>query len=206
MAQNEINVGDYTCQSLGRIDLQSSGAGITIAANSLQGALMLNGTGGACLQSGPAFLGLSNEAGAAGNAALQVGELGTIKIGSGVPDLGSSITLEPELLTLAVGAPGVGASIKLTPESIIFKVGQVSFTMTPAGIVEDVLECTREVTAEGHNFMAAETEFNVGVAGETKEAPTCEAEVDAGAVVNATLCDQTIDAALSVEAATMMVV
>lgn len=205
MPSTDINIGDHSLQSLGSINIQASGPALTLNACGESSDLLLNGSATANLQSGSAILNLTAGTGPSGNATLLSGETGSVKIASGVPDVGAAILMEPEMITISVGAPGAGASIKLTPESITFAVGEITFTMTPGGIVEDVMECSRELTPEGHNFTAAETELNVGVAGQTGEAPTSESEVEAGAVVNATLCDQTIDAAMTVEAATMMV-
>lgn len=205
MPSNDLNIGDYALQSTGSIDIQTTGAAINVTAAGEGGALLLTAQSTALLQSGSAIFNLSAGEGPNGNATLISGVAGSVKIASGVPDAGAAILLEPEMVTISVGAPGAGASIKLTPESITFAVGEITFTMTPGGIVEDVMECSRELTPEGHNFTAAETELNVGVAGQTGEAPMSDSEVEAGAVVNATLCDQTIDAAMTMEAATMMV-
>jgi hypothetical protein len=168
------------------------------------GSLVMSGAATAGMQSGPAILSLSNEEDEIGNAVLTVGELGSVQLGCGIPELGAMIKLEPEGIIISVGAPGVGASIKMTPESITFQVAEVTFTMTPAGIVEDVAECSRELTPEGHNFQAAETEVNIGVEGEMKELPTSEAEVEGAAMLNETMADQCFDAMLDQEAGIMM--
>ncbi len=206
MPSDNLNIGDHNHHVLGSINIQSTGPLITVEAGGLESALVLSGATAATMQSGPAILSLSNEADVVGSASLQAGEVGSVKLGVGLPEIGAFVTMEPEFIKLSVGAPGVGSMIEMTPESITFKVGEVSFTMTPAGIVEDVAECSRELTPEGHNFTAAETEVNVGVAGVVQEAPTAEAEIEAGAVLNAALSDETIDAAKSLEAAIMMVV
>lgn len=206
MPSANLNIGDYSVQSLGTINIQSTGPQINVEAGGLDSALVMSGQIAATMQSGPAILSLTNEADVVGSASLQAGELGNVKLGVGLPEIGAFVTLEPELITLSVGAPGVGACIKMTPESITFSVGEVMYTMTPAGIVEDVAECSRELTAEGHNLTAAETEFNVGVQGESKELPTADAEIEGGSAINQTLGDLTTDAALNADSAITMMV
>ena len=127
-------------------------------------------------------------------------------------------------INLSVGIPDVGPSITITPESIIFKVGETSWTMTAAGIVttspavevncedtnvvisaegisEEVAEITREVTAEGHNMMAAEVEVNIGVAGINNEAPMANHENEATTEIISSLLNETIDAIVAIDAA-----
>ena len=100
-----------------------------------------------------------------------------LKFGDGLT--GPRIVLTETSLQLAIGPPEVGASITLTEESIKLMIAEVVHTITPMGITEDVAECTRELTAEGHNFEAAETELNVGVTGITSSCPINLAEAEA---------------------------
>ena len=67
-------------------------------------------------------------------------------------------------------------------------------TLSPEGITESVAEVTREVTPQGHNFTAAETEMNIGVQGFAQEGPTDASEVEGGVVENETLGSHTTDA------------
>jgi hypothetical protein len=205
MPNSNLHIGDYNVQATGDITLQTSGDNVAIGSGSPKGSVMLTGQLQAGIQSGAAILSLSNEEEEIGNAVLTVGEIGTVKLGCGIPFLGSFITLEPEAIQITCGAPGVGASIRMTPESITFQVAEVTFTINPAGIFEEVAECTREHTPEGHNLTAAETEVNIGVAGEVKELPTLEAEVEGGSVTNETMAESTIDSMNSLDAAIMMV-
>lgn len=205
MPRYHMDICDHAHQTTGTIQMMSSGPGIELDACGPESTISLSGNVGATMQSGPAILSLTNTEGVTGQASLQAGELGVVKLGVGLPEIGSFVTLEPEMITLSVGVPGVGASIKMTPESITFAVGEITYTMTPGGIVEDVMECTRELTPEGHNFMAAETELNVGVAGQVSEAPTSEATAEVSAVIEATVLDQTAAAELTVDAAISMV-
>jgi hypothetical protein len=204
MSENNIHIGDYNLQAAGSINLQATGQRVNIDAGGLEGALMMSGATTASLQSGAAVLALSNEETEIGKAVLTVGEIGTVQLGCGVPEIGAFITLEPEAVIITCGAPGVGASIRMTPESITFQVAEVTFTMTPAGIVEDVAECSRELTPQGHNLTAAETELNVGVQGETKALPTEESEVEGGTVDNETMGSHTSDAMRNEDAGVMM--
>ena len=204
MSSSNLHVGDYSLQTLGSIDLQSTGNHLAIDAGGEEGVLSLSAADAAAIQSGSAIINLTNEDEATGIVSVQAGELGTVKLGVGAPIVGSFITLEPEMITISVGAPGAGASITLTPESITLKVAEVTFSITPGGIFEDVAECTREHTPEGHNLTAAETEFNVGVQGESKELPTAECEVEAGKVHNETLGSDTTDALKNNDAGIMM--
>ncbi|MGE3805441.1 MAG: hypothetical protein AB7K24_12270, partial [Gemmataceae bacterium] len=75
---------------------------------------------------------------------------------------------------------------------------------TPEGIVEEVAEASREVTAEGHNFTAAETELNVGVEGLSAALPTQEEEVEGGVEINETLSALTTEAAKEEDAGIIM--
>jgi hypothetical protein len=206
MPDNNLHIGDYNLQCAGVICVQGFGDEVGIDAAGLTSALRMSGATSATVQSGAAVLCLSNTAVEIGTAILTVGELGSVKIGCGVPLVGANIVLEPEAISITCGAPGVGASIKMTPESITFQVAEVMMTITPAGIVEEVAECSRELTAEGHNLTAAETEFNVGVQGETKELPTEESEVEGGTVDNETMGSHTSDAMRNDDAGIMMTV
>lgn len=206
MPNDNLNIGDYNLQVAGNIDLQSSGDRIALGANGLEGAVMITGQKQAGMQSGAALLCLSNEEEEIGKAVLTVGELGSVQLGCGVPLVGATITLEPEAVIISCGVPGVGASIKMTPESITFQVAEVTFTLTPAGIVEEVAECSREHTPQGHNLTAAETEFNVGVQGETKALPTEESEVEGGTLDNETLGSHTSDAMRNEDAGITMTI
>lgn len=206
MPDNNLHIGDYTLQCAGSIILQGYGDEVGIDAAGLESGLRMSGATSATLQSGAAVLCLSNTGVEIGTAVLTVGEVGTVQIGCGVPLVGANIILEPEAISITCGAPGAGASIKMTPESITFQVAEVTMTITPAGIVEEVAECSREHTPEGHNMVAAETEFNVGVQGETKELPTEESEVEGGTVDNETMGSHTSDAMRNEDAGVMMTV
>jgi hypothetical protein len=206
MPKDNLHIGDVNTLAAGSINLQSTGKGITIDAGGLEGSLQLSGATTAGMQSGAAALVLSNEEEEIGKAVLTVGEIGTVQLGCGPPELGAMITLEPEAIVISCGAPGVGAAIRMTAESITLSVAEVTFTMTPAGIIEEVAECNREHTPEGHNLMAAETEFNIGIQGESKELPTAECEVEGGLVHNETVGEQTSDAMRSQDAGITMTV
>jgi hypothetical protein len=206
MPNNNLHIGDYNLQAAGNMNVQAQGKFLAISAAGEGGALMMNGASQAGIQSGGAVLALSNQDEEISNAVLTVGELGSVKLGSGVPEIGAQIALEPEAVLISCGPPGVGASIKMTPESITFQVGEVSFTLTPAGIVEEVAECSREHTPQGHNLTAAESEFNLGVQGESKAIPTEESEVEGGTVDNETMGTHTSDAMRNEDAGVTMTV
>jgi hypothetical protein len=207
MSNQQLHIDDYEIRSAGRITLYGAGEGITLTAGDEAGVINLVAQAGAIVGSGPANLTLENaDEGAGGTATLQAGGEGQVKIGAGVPEVGASMVLLPEEITIRVGPPGVGASITMTPESITFRVAEVSFMLTPEGIVEEVAECSREHTPEGHNFTAAETELNVGVEGEAKEFPTEMQEVEGGTVQNETLGSHTSDALSNTDAGIAMTV
>ena len=147
-----------------------------------------------------------------------------VNISHGITGDAGLATITNKAINLSVGVPDVGPSITITPESIIFKVGETSWTMTAAGIVttspavevncedtnvvisaegisEEVAEITREVTAEGHNMMAAEVEVNIGVAGINNEAPMANHENEATTEIISSLLNQTIDAIVATDAA-----
>lgn len=205
MPQNELNIGDYNLHALGNIDIHSTGPHVKVEATGAKSALSLSGTKAITMQSGPALLAMSNDSATAGAVTLQAGAMGTLKLGVGLPHIGSFLTMEPDALSLSVGPEGLGASIKMTPDSITFKVGEATFTMSPASISEEVLTSSRAVNAQGHNFTAAETELSVGVAGIENAAPMLQSKADAAHSSGATLCDQSVDAALNVDSAMMMV-
>lgn len=204
MPANDLHICDYTMQTLGTLTLQSTGPSVSISGAGEDTSVQITAETAIGAQAGAALLTLVNDEDDSGTVTLQGGALGTVSLGVGEPEIGSFIKVMPELISISVGAPGVGASIKMTPESITFAVGEITFTMTPAGIIEEVMECSREVTAEGHNFLAAETEFNVGVAGEAKEAPTAEGEIEGGSVQNETMGSDTSDAMKNADAGIMM--
>jgi len=195
MSNQQLHIDDYDVRAAGRITLYGAGEGITLTASDEGGVINLVAQGGAIVGSGPANLTLENaDEGAGGTATLQAGGEGQVKIGAGLPEVGASMVLLPEEITIRVGPPGIGASITMTPESITFRVAEVSFMLTPEGIIEEVAECSREHTPEGHNFTAAETELNVGVEGEAKEMPVAMAEIEGGKMQNETLECHTSDA------------
>lgn len=204
MADNTMHIGSYSCCATGSMTLESQGTGTILAASGLEGSVLITAGSSIVAQSGPALLTLENEE-ARGVATLQAGEVGSVKLGTGPEEEGPLVELEgPELLKLSVGAPGAGASITMTPESITLKVAEVSITLTPEGITDVVAEVTREVTPEGHNMSAAETDFNIGVAGITSEGPTKTEEIEGGTVENETLGSHTTDAAKNEDAGIMM--
>ncbi len=206
MPHDNLHIGDYNLQVAGNMNLQAEGSRLAISASGPEGALMLSGGTQAGMQSGAAVLALSNEDEEIAKAVLTVGEVGSVQLGCGIPELGAQIMLEPEAVIITCGAPGVGASIKMTPESITFQVAEVTFTLTPAGIVEEVAECSRELTPQGHNLTAAESEFNLGVQGESKAIPTEESEVEGGTVDNETMGSHTSDAMRNEDAGITMTV
>jgi hypothetical protein len=199
MARQNYNITDLIMETLGNVMINGQGNQVAITASGTEGAASLKGAVAAGVFSGPAMVACNSEA-EEGSVAIQAGEVGTVKIGVGPIEAPTMISLAPEELTISVGVPGAGASITLTPESITLKVAEVTFTLTAEGITEDVAECTRELTPEGHNLTAAETEFNVGVQGETAEEPTKEEEVEGGTVENETLGSDTTDAAKNEDA------
>ncbi len=151
-----------------------------------------------------------------------------IMLNYGLPGLIGTVALLKSTMVFSLGEPGVGPSITMTPDSITFQVGATIMTMTAEGIVttaptvevnceetcvslsaeginEVVGEVTREMNAEGHNFTACETEYNIGVAGIVGEAPTQTMELDASAEVNSAMITEAVDAMLSVDSAITMV-
>jgi hypothetical protein len=66
--------------------------------------------------------------------------------------------------------------------------------LSPAGITEEVPPASREMTAEGHNLSAAETELNVGVAGIVKSSPTLTSEIEAAVEKSYGLLSKEIEA------------
>jgi hypothetical protein len=218
-------VGDAMTNVGGSYTLMAFGDGIYLAGAGDGTAVHVSADSAIGLYCSPAEIAMTSSAeGTVGSIGLAAGELGSINMTVGTPEVGTSVTAEPESLTLSVGvvdvgarikltpesitlsvgAPGAGASLSMTPESITLKVGEVTLTLSLEGIVEDVAECSRELTPEGHNFTAAETEFNVGVQGQTSEGPTEEAEVEAGTVENETLGSDTTDAAKNTDAGIMI--
>ena len=214
-------VGDSMTNVGGSYTLMAFGEGIFLSGAGDGTAVHLSADSAIGLYCSPAEVAItSSDEATVGRIGLAAGELGSIQMTAGTPEVGTIVTAEPESLTLSVGvvdlgacikltpesinlsvgAPGAGASISMTPESITLKVGELSLTLSLEGIVEDVSECTRELTPEGHNFTAAETEFNIGVPGQTSEGPTEEAEVEAGTVENETLGSDTTDAAKNADA------
>lgn len=204
MNEEKYYVGDYSMNVVGTLSLVSTGPRVIISASGELGSLIMNASKSAGMFCGPAVLSLVQEDPAQGQVALLAGEAGTIKLIAGPPLEGAVISMMAEEISLSVGAPGTGSSIVMTPESVTIKVAEVTFTITPEGITEDVAEVTREMTAEGHNLTAAETEFNVGVQGESKEGPTKTEEVEGGAVENETLTSNTTDAAKNDDAGIMI--
>lgn len=136
---------------------------------------------------------------------------------SGAAEAPANINMNAEKLELSMGPPGTGSMITMTDESITFKVGEVVISITPEGIVstsptvevncedtnisisaeginEQVAEVTREMNVEGHNFTAAETEFNVGVEGFVSEGPVKASETEAAEGQNSTIHANIADA------------
>ena len=136
---------------------------------------------------------------------------------SGPGEAPAAITMNAEKLELSMGPPGTGSMITMTDESITFKVGEVVISITPEGIVstsptveincedtnisisaeginEQVAEVTREMNVEGHNFTAAETEFNVGVEGFVGEGPVKASETEGAEAQNSTMHANIADA------------
>ena len=136
---------------------------------------------------------------------------------SGPGEASAAITMSAEKLELSMGPPGTGSMITMTDESITFKVGEVVISITPEGIVstsptvevncedtnisisaeginEQVAEVTREMNVEGHNFTAAETEFNVGVEGFVGEGPVKASETEGAEAQNSTMHANIADA------------
>ncbi|MGE3809618.1 MAG: hypothetical protein AB7K24_33555 [Gemmataceae bacterium] len=200
MARQNYNVTDLIIETLGSIMMNGQGDQVLINASGTEGAASLRGAKSCGMFTGPAMVAMQSTGDAEGQVAIQAGEAGTVKIGVGPLEASTMISLAPEELTISVGPPGAGASITLTPESITLKVAEVVFTLTAEGITEDVAECTRELTPEGHNLTAGETEFNLGVQGETAEGPTKEEEIEGGNVENETLGSDTTDAAKNEDA------
>jgi len=147
-----------------------------------------------------------------------------VNISHGTEGNQGSASITNNAINLSVGIPDVGPSITITPEAIIIKVGETTWTMTAAGIVttspavevncedtnvvisaegisEEVAENSRELSAEGHNMMAAEVEVNIGVAGINNEAPMANHENEATTEIISSLLNETIDAIFAVDAA-----
>jgi len=147
-----------------------------------------------------------------------------VNISHGTEGNQGSASITNNAINLSVGIPDVGPSITITPEAIIIKVGETTWTMTAGGIVttspavevncedtnvmisaegisEEVAENSREVSAQGHNMMAAEVEVNIGVAGINNEAPMANHENEATTEIISSLLNETIDAIFAVDAA-----
>ncbi len=195
MSDSNYHVGDYALKTTGNMSLSCDGPIAAVQAVGEESSLTLTATQSVAVFSGDAMAVVENTEPEAGNAALSVGTAGKITLAAGEPGEGVMIRLQgPELLEMSVGVTGEGASITMTPESITFKVAETTLTLTPGGIVENVDEVTREVSAEGHNFTAAETEMNIGVQGQTGEGPTDSSEIEGGTLENETLGSHTTDA------------
>jgi hypothetical protein len=187
--------GEYRVNARSKVTLTSHDAGVFLrAGGEKHGHFIVDATNTASIYCGPALFSLANMDPLAGQVALVGGEMGTIKLQTGVPLAGALLSMSAEEVTISVGPPGVGASIKITPESITFRVAEVTYTMTPLGITEEVAEVSREMTPEGHNLTAAETELNVGLQGVDLAAPTEMNEVEGGNVQNETLGTHATDA------------
>lgn len=200
----ESIIGEYEVEASTDLTMIARGNKLSLRAISETGNVMVDATRTVTIMSGPAFVAVENDL-VGGKAVVCGGELGTVMHMVGPPLAGAQIKMLPELVTISVGAPGAGSSIAMTPESITLKVGEVTLTLSPAGIVEDVAEVSRETTAEGHVLTAAESVFNVGVSGITKEGPTDEAEIEGGAELNISLLNQTADGVNTQEASVTMV-
>ncbi len=127
----------------------------------------------------------------------------------GPADDGAAILLTPKSITFKVGK----TTMALTPlgivtsapavaikcDDLVEKVGDgVIREVSGEGIVEIVGEVTREVTAEGHLFTAAEVVVNVGVAGLDTEGATKTSEVEGPSVLDTSLLTVVVEADLSI--------
>jgi len=164
------SAGSHIVATMGSIDMEAKGYGVTIVASGLEGTASVQGEVSADISAGEAVVALtSGEAG--GTVAIGAGEMGTIRQVVGPPLAGACIEMGPEEITLSVGPPELGASIMMTPEQIIFKVAETSFSMTPLGITESVAENARSLTPMGHSLEAAEVEMQLTPMGVVQSAP-----------------------------------
>ncbi|MGE3804394.1 MAG: hypothetical protein AB7K24_06955, partial [Gemmataceae bacterium] len=113
---DEIKVvdGPLNLEAWGAVSITSRGSGTCLRANGENSALSLDSQGTASMTAGSAGLILVNQGLANGLVNLFGGELGTILLSVGLPEIGPRIELTPESITLAVGPPGAGTSITLT--------------------------------------------------------------------------------------------
>jgi hypothetical protein len=178
------SISDVAHEALATDGAHTIDAGLTLTLQSQYGNVNIVALGEVPEQSGVIYVdanyGVSISAGGeTGKAVLRLNGA------EGLP----AISLEGGLdgsITLHAGAPGAGPMIKLLadPPSIVFQVGEVIVTISEEGIVEEVAECTRELTPEGHNLTAGETEENINVTGHDTEAPV-EGEVKEGGEADA---------------------
>lgn len=204
MGERGITIGNFKQQITGSMKLVSHGFRTVIRAAGPEGALLMAGKKFVNLMCGSGMLTMQATDGPGTAITLQGGETGSVKLGVGALEVGAFITMEPESIKISVGAPGAGSSIMLTPESLTIKVGAVSYSMTTANVTEIVEDSTRELNADGHLMIAAETEVNIGAAGLEEEAPIRTAEIDGAATDNATEVTLAADAAHNVDAGVQM--
>lgn len=216
-----LEIGDYEIAADGQIYLRAAGS-VLMEATQEGGTLLMDADTVASIRCGATKLILQGSETA--EAVLTSGSTGTTRLRAGIldvgsdlqlmpeettlqvgePELGALLQMTPESISLSVGVPGEGASLTMTPESITLKVSAFTWTLSLDGITEEVAEVTREVTPEGHNMTAAETELNVGVQGQTFEGPTEESEVEASSARNQTILEETSDATANVNSAVII--
>ena len=173
MAQKQTHIGDHRIQTAGNAEISSTGGHTAVAANGLDGKLMLSATKLACQQCGSGMLTMENSGPGATKVSLQSGPLGSILIGLGPALLGPRMTMSPTEIEIAIGASGIGASIKMTAVSILLNVAGNTYELSPTGISEAVMGVTtREATAEGHTLQSAESKHVINSMGSTIDAPT----------------------------------
>ena len=164
------SAGSHIIATMGSIDMEAKGYGVSIAASGLEGSAALTGTVSADVSAGDAVVALTAGAGG-GTVAIGAGPLGTIRQVVGPPLTGSCIEMGPEEITISVGPPGVGASITLTPVQIVLKVAETTYSMTPLGITESLAEVARSLTPMGHSLEAAEVDTQITPMGIMENAP-----------------------------------
>lgn len=188
MNKNEMYWGSQTTTVLGGVLVESKGYGVDLVASGLEGEVNVLGSSQVQIVSGLSVVSISGTD-AGGTICVSAGEVGQIRQIVGVPELGASIEMEPEGITISVGPLVGGASISMTPESITLKVAEVTLSITPEGISELVADTIRSATPAGHVLEAADGSFEVTPAAISLEAPTIEVTGDAmitmeGALVN----------------------
>jgi hypothetical protein len=166
-------IGDHRMQAAGDVELSSTGGVASIAANGLDGKLMLSGTKMACQQCGSGMLTMENNAPGATDISLQTGPLGSILMGLGPMLIGARMKMTTSEIEIAVGPPELGSSIKMTPASIKLSVAGNTFELTPLGLTETIAQVTtRSATPAGHEMKSAESSYALNPMGEATNAPT----------------------------------